>query len=40
VDEVHSEPVLMLRVMLDIVLSNEEESWKYYNDYLKGFKDL
>ncbi|WP_375103319.1 hypothetical protein ACDZ28_27630 [Paenibacillus sp. RS8] len=40
VDEVHSGPVLMLRVMLDIVLSNEEESWKYYNDYLKGFKDL
>ncbi|MBT2764049.1 hypothetical protein [Paenibacillus sp. ISL-20] len=39
VDEnsVQSGPVLMLKVMLDIVFSDEEESWKYYNDFVKTF---
>jgi hypothetical protein len=37
-DSVQSGPVLMLKVMLDIVLSDNEESWKYYNDFVETYK--
>ncbi|RUT43272.1 DUF4145 domain-containing protein [Paenibacillus anaericanus] len=39
VDDVYPGSILMLKLMLDVALSGEEESWKYYNEYMNGFKD-
>lgn len=34
-DSAQSSTVMMLRVMLDMVSSNEEDSWEYYNSLFK-----
>lgn len=36
-NSVLSGSVLMLKVMLDLVFSDEGESWKYYNDFVKTY---
>lgn len=38
VDDVYSGSILMLKLMLDVAFSGEEESWKYYNEYMNGFR--
>ncbi|MGG4341718.1 hypothetical protein [Paenibacillus lautus] len=37
-ESIQSGPVLMLKVMFDIVTSDNEESWKYYNDFVETYK--